>query len=187
MAKGKMIIIAAAACAAVAFAGVGFSRWRSEQRRIKEAEEEEDITFIDEQKPPTLKDGRYYLNGDSEASPYWFEFEGSEVTVGGDIDRLIGDMDIKYSEEGSSQISTPARDDDEQSAPPSYEEVKDMLGKKLDYYVAVIYESKDERLYYLHINEKPDEKTHMSWLKLVYDYISETEFEKDGMSFKLAE
>ncbi|MBR1752134.1 MAG: hypothetical protein IJ740_14925 [Ruminococcus sp.] len=202
--KRKTVIIAAgclicACIVALVFAIVERQREKQAMEEEYDGEDEEYVEVI-----PKLKDGNYYLDGDSALSPYYIELKADEgesnsgkAYLHGDLGQFIADWNLKYvpdetEEESSREINAPQRGEPETEKADelTYSELKEKLGEELDYWVAVIYENdemKEEKMEcYFHIGTIPPEGSIIHETDVTWDYISETEFSRNGKTFKLA-
>lgn len=201
------IVLMVCACI-VAVTVIFVSRYNERESLHKAAEEDELIEEGDEHIPdsPPVKTGKYYLDGDKASSPYWIEFEAindetgnGKATLHGDIEKFISDWEIKYEkdeaqESSSEEAKAPERDGSEKTTSHdyTYSELKENLGNELKYWSEYVFvNGNNDRSSYVHIyySAPEDENKSLSELKyteVVFDYISETEFGRDGKTFKLA-
>lgn len=197
-----IIVVACLICACIAalvFAIVERQREKQAMEEEYDGEDEEYVEVI-----PKLKDGNYYLDGDSALSPYWLELKADEgessgkAYLHGDIEQFIADWDLKYApdetqEESSEETNAPQRGEPEAEKTDelTYSELKEKLGEELMYWVAVTYDHdvwKEENMEcYFHIGIIPPEGSIIHETDVTWDYISETEFSRNGKSFKLAQ
>ena len=131
---------------------------------------------------PVLQDGTYYENGDT-SSPYCFIIKGSDFSVSGDVDKLIDDYDLPYSEElKNADISSPQRDDAQddllQKHYPSYDELKQHLCETMVTEIFTVHELDDDCFIYVRNGEEK---------MLSFEYVSDHEFESGDKRFVLTD
>ena len=201
--KKRMIIAACAACVCIAFAAGMIVDRQREKRAMEEEYDGEDDEYVEV--IPGVKEGNYYLDGDSTLSPYYIELKADEggnsagkAYLHGDTEQFIADWNLKYApdktqEESFGEINAPQRGEPEEDKADelTYSELKEKLGGELEYWVAVIYENdemKEENMEcYFHIGTIPPEGSIIRETDVTWNYISETEFSRYGKTFKLAQ
>ena len=130
---------------------------------------------------PTLQNGKYYENGDT-SSAYCFIINGTEFTVSGDIDKLIDDYNIPYSDKQDDLLNSdiPQRADEHEPNEkqyPSYNELKQKLSESMKSEIFTVHELDDDCFIFVRNNEEK---------MLSFEYISDHEFEAGDKKFILA-
>lgn len=131
---------------------------------------------------PTLQNGTYYLNGDTN-SPYGFKIDGTGFAVIGDTDKVIEDFGLSYKTEHENSVSSyePKRNEADNDARkangyPTYKELKQQLGETMRTEIFTLHELDDEIFIYVwHGDDK----------MFGFEYYSDHEFKTADMRFIL--